>query len=72
MQLSANKTAQFFIQNEYHQVELDGPRLLLSSVGSEERIPFTIWSGKIAIKRGLFGDRCSFLPINKMANSVAG
>lgn len=42
MQLSANKTAQFFIQNEYHQVELDGPRLLLSSVGSEERIPFTI------------------------------
>lgn len=52
MQLSANKTAQFFIQNEYHQVELDGSRLLLSSVGSEERIPFTIWSGKVAIKRG--------------------
>ena len=49
MQLSANKTAQFFIQNEYHQVELDGSRLLLSSVGSEERIPFTIWSGKIAL-----------------------
>ncbi|MCZ8499608.1 hypothetical protein O9929_23770 [Vibrio lentus] len=30
MQLSANKTVQFFIQNEYHQVELDGPRLRLS------------------------------------------
>ncbi|MEZ8717184.1 DNA helicase IV [Vibrio splendidus] len=60
MQLSANKTAQFFIQNEYHQVELDGPRLLLSSVGSEERIPFTIWSGKIAIKRGLFWGSLQF------------
>lgn len=60
MQLSANKTAQFFIQNEYHQVELDGPRLLLSSVGSEERIPFTIWSGKIAIKRGLFWGALQF------------
>ncbi|MFI3273456.1 DNA helicase IV [Vibrio sp.] len=60
MQLSANKTAQFFIQNEYHQVELDGSRLLLSSVGSEERIPFTIWSGKIAIKRGLFWGSLQF------------
>ncbi|MGV2837662.1 DNA helicase IV [Vibrio cyclitrophicus] len=60
MQLSANKTAQFFIQNEYHQVELDGPRLLLSSMGSEERIPFTIWSGKIAIKRGLFWGSLQF------------
>ncbi|MEZ9565308.1 DNA helicase IV [Vibrio artabrorum] len=60
MQLSANKTAQFFIQNEYHQVELDGPRLRLSSVGSEERIPFTIWSGKIAIKRGLFWGSLQF------------
>ncbi|WP_046223947.1 MULTISPECIES: DNA helicase IV [Vibrio] len=60
MQLSANKTAQFFIQNEYHQVELDGPRLLLSSVGSEERIPFTIWSGKVAIKRGLFWGSLQF------------
>ncbi|WP_261904513.1 DNA helicase IV [Vibrio fortis] len=60
MQLSANKTAQFFIQNEYHQVELDGSRLLLSSVGSEERIPFTIWSGKVAIKRGLFWGSLQF------------
>ena len=60
MQLSANKTAQFFIQNEYHQVVLDGSHLLLSSVGSEERIPFTIWSGKIAIKRGLFWGSLQF------------
>ncbi|WP_261883855.1 DNA helicase IV [Vibrio pelagius] len=67
MQLSANKTAQFFIQNEYHQVELDGSRLLLSSVGSEERIPFTIWSGKVAIKRGLFWGSLQFF-----ANSQEG
>ncbi len=42
MQLSANKIAQFFIQNAIPSGWTDGSRLLLSSVGSEERIPFTI------------------------------
>lgn len=60
MQLSANKTAQFFIQNEYHQVELDEHKLLLSSIGSEERIPFTVWNGKVALRRGIFWGSLQF------------
>ncbi len=60
IQLRANKTAQFFIQNEYHQVELNGQRLLLSSIGSEERIPFTVWNGKVALRRGLFWGSLQF------------
>lgn len=54
MQLIANKTAQFFIQNEYHQVSLEPDFLVLSSDRSEERIPFNVWSGKIKLRRGLF------------------
>ncbi|KOO04405.1 DNA helicase IV [Vibrio nereis] len=54
MQLTANKTAQFLIQNEYHHVALDSDFLILSSDRSEERIPFNVWSGKVKLKRGLF------------------
>jgi len=54
MQLIANKTAQFLIQNEYHQVSLETDFLILNSDRSEERIPFNVWSGKVKLKRGLF------------------
>lgn len=54
MQLTANKTAQFLVQNEYHQVSLDSDFIILSSDRSEEHIPFNVWSGKIKLKRGLF------------------
>ncbi|ELM6623130.1 DNA helicase IV [Vibrio fluvialis] len=53
MQLSAKKTAQFFISNEYHQVELEDELVVLSSHLSEERIPFNVWNGQIKIHRGL-------------------
>ncbi|TRN25146.1 DNA helicase IV [Vibrio furnissii] len=53
MQLSAKKTAQFFISNEYHQVGLEDERVVLSSHLSEERIPFNVWNGQIKIHRGL-------------------
>ncbi|MEF1172028.1 DNA helicase IV [Vibrio sinaloensis] len=54
MQLIANKTAQFLVQNEYHRVTLESDYLVLASERSEERIPFNVWSGKIKLKRGLF------------------
>ena len=38
MQLSANKTARYLIQNEYHQVELEHELLIIASTVSEERI----------------------------------
>ncbi|EGU47788.1 DNA helicase IV [Vibrio ichthyoenteri ATCC 700023] len=53
MQLTANKTAKFFIQNEYHHVSLDNDFIVLSSENSEERIPFNVWSGRVELKRGL-------------------
>ncbi|WP_227636641.1 hypothetical protein, partial [Klebsiella pneumoniae] len=43
MQLNANKTAQFFIANEYYQVQLEKEWLVLTSLSSEERIPFHVW-----------------------------
>lgn len=53
MQLSANKTAQYLIQNEYHQVELEHELLIIASAVSEEHIPFNVWNGKVRIRRGL-------------------
>ena len=53
MQLTANKTAQFLIQNEYHRVELKSDYLVLYSDTTEERIPFNVWSGKVKLKRGV-------------------
>ncbi|GAK84033.1 DNA helicase IV [Vibrio ponticus] len=72
MQLTANKTAKFFIQNEYHNVSLDNDYLVLSSESREERIPFNIWSGRVDLKRGLIWARCSSSPMKKMANSYLG
>lgn len=53
MQLTANKTAKFFIQREYYQVELTSDALVLSSETSEEHIPFNVWSGQVQVKNGL-------------------
>ncbi len=60
MQLTASNKAQFFIQNEYYQVEIKENSVLLSSVGSEEHIPFTIWNGKVSVKRGLLWSSLQF------------
>ncbi|USD43947.1 DNA helicase IV [Vibrio sp. SCSIO 43135] len=60
MQLSANKTAQYLIQNEYHQVNLEPALLILSSGISEEHIPFHVWNGHVTLKRGLFWGSIQF------------
>ncbi|MBA5763971.1 DNA helicase IV [Vibrio sp. 404] len=54
MQLIANKTAKFFIQNEYHSITVDNDYLVLCSDSQEDRIPFNIWNGRIEFKRGVF------------------
>ncbi|WP_367989922.1 DNA helicase IV [Vibrio sp. NTOU-M3] len=54
MQLSATKTAQFLIQNEYYNVKLESDYIVLSSDFSEERIPFHAWNGKVEVRRGVF------------------
>ncbi len=60
MQLSASKTAQFFIANEYHHVGLEDERLVLTSLHSEERIPFTVWNGQVKVHRGLLWAELQF------------
>ncbi|NOH81067.1 DNA helicase IV [Vibrio sp. RE86] len=53
MQLTANKTAQFFVQREYNQVEVTHDALILNSETSQETIPFNVWSGRVKVKNGL-------------------
>ncbi len=60
MQLTASRFAQFLTQNEYFQVRLVDHHLYLSCAGSEERIPFSVWSGRIRIKRGLIWGSLQF------------
>ncbi|NNN45030.1 MULTISPECIES: DNA helicase IV [unclassified Vibrio] len=60
MQLGASKTAQFFIANEYHQISLENERLVLTSLQSEERIPFTVWNGQVKVRRGLLWAELQF------------
>ncbi|MFB9136796.1 DNA helicase IV [Vibrio olivae] len=69
MQLSANKTAKFFIQNEYHQVKLDHDVLVIASDRYEERIPFNVWNGKIKVKRGLIWTGLQFFA-NTESNNI--
>ncbi len=60
MQLAASKTAQFLTQNEFNHVELDDNVLVVSSHTLEERIPFNVWNGKVAVKRGLLWSGLQF------------
>ncbi|MGL6261835.1 DNA helicase IV [Vibrio sp. WXL210] len=60
MQLSANKTARFFAQNEYHHVAISDAQLVISSPMLEERIPFHVWNGQIEVKRGFVWGALTF------------
>ncbi len=53
MQLCASELAQLFTQHEYRSICIDEETLELASASSVVRIPFSIWNGKIAVKRGL-------------------
>ncbi|OEE31305.1 DNA helicase IV [Vibrio genomosp. F10 str. ZF-129] len=60
MQLAASRTAQYLIQTEYHQVELQSTLLILSSQLEEEHIPFHVWNGEVTLKRGLLWGSIQF------------
>ncbi|MGF1740111.1 DNA helicase IV [Vibrio profundum] len=53
MELSATKTAQFLVQNEYHSVLLDAEQIVLSSHRNKEEISFNDWNGQVLVKQGL-------------------
>lgn len=60
MQLCATPSAKFFVQHEYNEVSIDDDKLILASDFSEEHIPFSIWSGKITIERGVVWGKLMF------------
>ncbi len=60
MQLKANKTAKYFINDEYCQVELENEKLVISSAFVEERIPFSVWDGSVNLKRGILWGQLEF------------
>ncbi len=60
MQLTANKTAKYFINDEYCQVELANEKLIVSSSLVEERIPFSVWDGSVQVKRGIIWGELHF------------
>ncbi|MGF1776828.1 DNA helicase IV [Vibrio nomapromontoriensis] len=54
MHLTASPTAEIFTQHEFRSIELDEHSLTLHSARAEVRIPFSEWSGKLSVKRGVF------------------
>ncbi|MDG3085224.1 DNA helicase IV [Vibrio hannami] len=60
MRLCAKDLACFFIQKEYREVEILPEWLVVSSVTSEERIPFSIWDGSVEVQRGLLWGTLTF------------
>ncbi|MGV2988328.1 DNA helicase IV [Vibrio sp. E150_011] len=54
MHLTASPTAEIFTQHEFRTIELDEHSLTLHSARAEVRIPFSEWSGKLTVKRGVF------------------
>lgn len=60
MQLQATTAAQFFLQSEYFDVQLERDQLILSARESKTTIPFSEWSGKTSVKRGLIWGSVTF------------
>ncbi len=60
MQLTASRLAQFFIQDEYYQVEIKDQQLILGCGHHEIQIPFSAWDGHITIERGLVWGNLAF------------
>ncbi len=56
MDLSATRSARFFIQKAYNHISIEEDKLIIASEESEDRVPFSIWSGEISIEKGTFWD----------------
>lgn len=60
MEVSAGKSARFLVQNEYHHVRLGENSLLLTSNLTDESVPFSKWSGKVVVKKGIIWSDLQF------------
>ncbi|MEZ9708403.1 DNA helicase IV [Vibrio breoganii] len=60
MQLQATPSARFFLQDEYFDIKLEKDQLVLTSRENQTSIPFSEWSGKTSIERGLVWGSITF------------
>jgi DNA helicase-4 len=60
MQLSANKTAKYFVHDEFYQVEIRDEKLIIRSGCTEEIIAFDVWDGTIRVRRGILWGQLEF------------
>ncbi|OBT13686.1 DNA helicase IV [Vibrio sp. UCD-FRSSP16_10] len=60
MQLQATSSAQFFLQDEYFDIKLEKDQLILTSQQNQTLIPFSEWSGKTSIERGVVWGNITF------------
>ncbi len=71
IELKATNSAQFFLQDEYRQINLGSDRLFISSSVSEERIPFSVWNGKLTVERGLLWGSITFYSHSTDGKAIA-
>ncbi|MDD9196750.1 DNA helicase IV [Aliivibrio sp. S3MY1] len=73
MQIKATTFAQWLVQGDYYQLELEAEQLLFTSHKFQVSVPFDKWSGKVTFQRGLvWGSLCFYNRNDQIAWRVSG
>lgn len=73
MQIKATPFAQWLVQGDYYQLELEQEQLLFISHKYHVSVPFDKWNGKVTFQRGLiWSSLCFYNRNNKIAWKVSG
>ena len=73
MQIKATTFAQWLVQGDYYQLELEAEQLLFTSHKFQVSVPFDKWSGKVTFQRGLvWGSLCFYNRNEQVAWRVSG
>ncbi|MGR6861909.1 UvrD-helicase domain-containing protein [Aliivibrio salmonicida] len=73
MQIKATTFAQWLVQGDYYQLELEQEQLLFTSHKCQVSVPFDKWSGKVTFQRGLvWGALCFYNRNEQVAWRVSG
>ncbi|MGR6839346.1 DNA helicase IV [Aliivibrio wodanis] len=73
MQIKATTFAQWLVQGDYYQLELEQEQLLFTSHKFQVSVPFDKWSGKVTFQRGLvWSSLCFYNRNDQIAWRVSG
>ncbi|MCE4937332.1 DNA helicase IV [Aliivibrio fischeri] len=73
MQIKATPFAQWLVQGDFYQLELEQEQLLFTSHKYQVSVPFDKWSGKVTFERGLiWGALCFYNRNEQVAWRVSG